>query len=158
MIQEAYAEAATRYDEYCNEKKVLLIRLVAISDPAKTGSNSPAPHQSSSEKCSTRGDSTKAITSRDFGNHGGRIFGKATTPVDAILLAETKQKITEALDRLKESDREILAMRHFEQMENHEVAESLEISKESAYKRYVRALKRLKSELGELPISFSLNR
>lgn len=158
VIQEAYAEAATRYDDYCSEKKCcsfvwlrfLTLQKLAqihrhhIKVQARSVRREIAPQKQSPP-------ATSAVLAVEF-------LGKATTPVEAVMLAEMKRKITEALERLKDSDREILAMRHFEQMENHEVAETLEISKESAYKRYVRALKRLKTELGELPSSFSLTR
>jgi RNA polymerase sigma-70 factor (ECF subfamily) len=44
-------------------------------------------------------------------------------------------------------DREVLALRHFEELANNEVAQVLGISKEAASKRHVRALKRLKEIL-----------
>lgn len=158
VIQEAYAEAASRYDEYCSERKCgsfVWLRFLTLQKLAQIHR-----HHVNVQARSVRREinpqkhappASSAILAAEF-------LGKAETPVEALMLAEMKRKISEALDRLKESDREILAMRHFEQMENHEVAETLDISKESAYKRYVRALKRLKSELGELPTSLSLNR
>ena len=45
-------------------------------------------------------------------------------------------------------DREILALRHFEELTNAETAEELEISVQAASKRYVRALTRLQKVLG----------
>jgi len=41
-------------------------------------------------------------------------------------------------------DREVLALRHFEELSNDEVAQFLKISKEAASKRHLRALRRLK--------------
>jgi RNA polymerase sigma-70 factor (ECF subfamily) len=48
-------------------------------------------------------------------------------------------------------DREILALRHFEQLTNAEVAETLEMNESTASSRYLRALKRLKDELSQYP-------
>jgi RNA polymerase sigma-70 factor (ECF subfamily) len=48
-------------------------------------------------------------------------------------------------------DREILALRHFEQLSNGEVAETLGLNESTASTRYLRALKRLKDELSQLP-------
>jgi RNA polymerase sigma-70 factor (ECF subfamily) len=47
-------------------------------------------------------------------------------------------------------DREVLALRHFEEMANHEVAAHLGIEQKAASIRYVRALRRLKNILSEL--------
>ena len=44
-------------------------------------------------------------------------------------------------------DREILALRHFEQLSNAEAAQALSLSPSTASKRYVRALERLKEIL-----------
>ena len=51
---------------------------------------------------------------------------------------------------MREVDREVLAMRHFEQLTNAEVARILEISEPSAHARYVGAARRLQSMLSEL--------
>ena len=48
-------------------------------------------------------------------------------------------------------DREVLALRHFEELGNREVAEVLGIQEKAASIRYVRALKRLKAVLAQVP-------
>jgi RNA polymerase sigma-70 factor (ECF subfamily) len=48
-------------------------------------------------------------------------------------------------------DREILTLRHFEELNNNETAQVLGISKTAASNRYIRALKRLKDALAGLP-------
>ena len=52
---------------------------------------------------------------------------------------------------MESTDREVLALRHFEQLTNGEAAQSLGIQERAAAKRYVRALKRLKDLLAEMP-------
>ena len=47
-------------------------------------------------------------------------------------------------------DREVLALRHFEQLSNVEVARLLRVREAAASKRYVRALERLRTLLGPL--------
>jgi RNA polymerase sigma-70 factor, ECF subfamily len=56
-------------------------------------------------------------------------------------------RLREALDGMDEVDREVLALRHFEELGNNEVADILGIQKTAASNRYVRALKRLKQLL-----------
>ncbi len=52
---------------------------------------------------------------------------------------------------MNETDREVLAMRHFEQLSNQEVAEMLGLSSTAASNRYVRAM----IKLGEIMKSVS---
>jgi len=64
--------------------------------------------------------------------------------------AEIK-RLRAALDEMDPTDREVLALRHFEQLTNGEAALVLGIQERAAAKRYVRALKRLKDLLASLP-------
>ena len=48
-------------------------------------------------------------------------------------------------------DREIIALRHFEELSNVQIAEVLLISKTAASNRYIRAMARLKTILDQLP-------
>ena len=52
---------------------------------------------------------------------------------------------------MSELDREVIALRHFEELSNIETAEVLGIETSAASKRYLRALKRLKEILEESP-------
>ena len=78
-----------------------------------------------------------------------QLLGKHTSPTHAAVRAERMLRIQEALDALEQIDREVLSLRHFEQMSLAETALSLQIGESAAAKRYVRALKRLKSVLAE---------
>jgi len=77
--------------------------------------------------------------------------GHLTSPSRALARLETRTRLQEALDRMDPIDREVIALRHFEELGNNEVAEVLGIKKQSASSRYVRALKRLKEILAQMP-------
>jgi RNA polymerase sigma-70 factor, ECF subfamily len=77
----------------------------------------------------------------------GRFLDQKTTPTQAVLRAEMKAILEEALERMGPMDREILALRHFEQLANAEVARVLGIEEDAASKRYLRALRRLRGLL-----------
>ena len=79
------------------------------------------------------------------------LLGKHTSPTQAALRAERLLRVQEALNTLDPIDREVLALRHFEQLSRTETAEVLGISQEAAAKRYFRALKRLQNVLSALP-------
>jgi RNA polymerase sigma-70 factor (ECF subfamily) len=79
------------------------------------------------------------------------LAGEQTSPSLAAIRGETMTQLEAALDRLDPIDREVLALRHFEELSNNEVAALLGIQKAAASKRYVRALERLKGALAEIP-------
>ena len=73
------------------------------------------------------------------------------TPAAANIRRELERRFLAALDDLNDDDREIIVMRHFEHLGNSEVAEALELSPAAAGMRYLRALRRLRTILGEPP-------
>jgi RNA polymerase sigma-70 factor (ECF subfamily) len=79
------------------------------------------------------------------------LSGHATGPRTAAARAEVKAQLQSALASMEAIDREVLALRHFEQLSNDEAAQVLGIQERAAAKRYVRALKRLKELLAEMP-------
>jgi RNA polymerase sigma-70 factor (ECF subfamily) len=79
------------------------------------------------------------------------LLGKHTSPTQAALRAERLLRVQEALNSLDPLDREVLALRHFEQLNRAETAEVLGITQDAGAKRYFRALKRLKEVLSAMP-------
>ena len=77
----------------------------------------------------------------------GPFLGDLTSPSQAAIRSEVQDRLQAALSEMDPLDREVLALRHFEELSNNEVAQVLGISKDAASKRHVRALKRLKEIL-----------
>ncbi len=75
------------------------------------------------------------------------LTGNLTSPSQAALRAEREARVLEALHALDPVDREVLALRHFDELGNNDVAELLGIQKAAASHRYVRALGRLREAL-----------
>ena len=73
------------------------------------------------------------------------------SPSQMAMQDELAMQIEEALESMDEIDREILALRHFEELRNCEVAEVLGLKEAAASNRYVRALSRLRDVLEEMP-------
>ena len=80
-----------------------------------------------------------------------QLLGKLTTPSQAAIKAETRLYVQEALNAMDPLDRAVLALKHFEQLSTSEIAEVLGLSKAGAGSRYLRALKRLKDVLSQIP-------
>jgi len=85
-----------------------------------------------------------------------QLLGHVTRPSEAAIRAEVKIRLQEALNSMDSLDREVLALRHFEQLTTAEAAQVLGIKEKAAGKRYLRALKRLKDILTSMPGSFEL--
>lgn len=71
------------------------------------------------------------------------------TPGAEALHRELASRFQAALAQLDEADREIVLMRHQEQLGNTEAAEILGLTPAAAGMRYLRALRRLRAALGE---------
>jgi RNA polymerase sigma-70 factor, ECF subfamily len=80
-----------------------------------------------------------------------QLIGQITRPSEAAVRAEVKVRLQEALNSMEPLDREILALRHFEQLTINEAARVLDIKEKAAGKRYLRAIKRLKDILTSMP-------
>jgi RNA polymerase sigma-70 factor, ECF subfamily len=79
------------------------------------------------------------------------LLGRLTSPTRAAQRAEIKIRLQEVLNGMDPIDREVLTLRHFEELSNSETAQVLGIGKTAACNRYLRALKRLKEILAEMP-------
>jgi RNA polymerase sigma-70 factor, ECF subfamily len=73
------------------------------------------------------------------------------TPSQLAMRAELIAQIEAALEGMDEIDREIIALRHFEELRNVEVAEVLGLKEAAASNRYMRALAKLRTVLEQLP-------
>jgi RNA polymerase sigma-70 factor (ECF subfamily) len=80
-----------------------------------------------------------------------QLLGRLTTPSQAAVRAEMQIRLQEALNSLDPLDREVLTLRHFEELSNSETAQVLGLQKAAASNRYIRALKRLKDILASTP-------
>jgi RNA polymerase sigma-70 factor (ECF subfamily) len=80
-----------------------------------------------------------------------QLLGKLTTASHAAMRAELKIRVQEALNGMDPPDREVLILRHFEELSNAETAQVLGIKPSAAVNRYVRALRRLKDVFQGMP-------
>lgn len=148
VIQEAYLEAAQRLSEYVEKPEVPFFVWLRFLTHQKMlqfqqrhlGVQARDPRVEMSLQ-KTYGPATSAAIA-------AHLIGRDDTPALAAVKAELRIQLEEGLDELDELDREVLALRHFEQSKNAEVATILGISEKAASKRYFRALGRLKKIMG----------
>ena len=87
-----------------------------------------------------------------------QLLGGAASGTQTAKRAEMQIRLQEALNGMEPLDREILALRHFEELSNDEAAAVLRIEKAAASYHYIRALKRLKEILNSMPGFFDAAR
>jgi RNA polymerase sigma-70 factor (ECF subfamily) len=154
VLQEAFLEIHKRFGEYLEEKKdrlalYLWLRLVTgqkLTDIHRH--HLGAKMRDANQEVSLYRGALPQATSVSLAAH---LLGRMTSATQAAIRAEHKLLLQEALNSMDPLDREVLVLRHFEQLSNDETALSLGIKKSAASQRYVRALKRLKDILTSIP-------
>ena len=79
------------------------------------------------------------------------LLGRLTSPTLAARRAETQLQLQELINAMDPLDREVLALRHFEELSNGEAALVLGLTRTAASNRYMRALQRLRVALAGVP-------
>jgi RNA polymerase sigma-70 factor (ECF subfamily) len=152
VLQEAYLELARRLPDYVRQPNVsffLWLRMV-------TGQRLLQIHRrhlgtamrDAGRELTLYSGALPEATSMSLAAH---LLGRLTTASQAAVRVELQLQLQEVLNSMEPMDREVLALRHFEELTNNEVAETLGISKATASKRYVQALRRLRKVLSQIP-------
>jgi RNA polymerase sigma-70 factor, ECF subfamily len=152
VIQDAFMDVAQRLEEYLKDPRVplfLWLRLIVgerltILHRHHLGAKK---RDAGLEVSLYRG----ALPAASSAALAAQLLGRHTSPTQAAVRAERLFRIQEALNSLEPLDREVLSLRHFEHLSRSETAQALGIEESAAAKRYIRALKRLKDALADLP-------
>jgi RNA polymerase sigma-70 factor (ECF subfamily) len=88
-----------------------------------------------------------ALSDRSSVELAGQLLDQELTPASAAIRHELQRKMEQALGTLGDEDREVILMRHAEQLSNQEVADTLGLSEAAASMRYLRAIRRLRATL-----------
>jgi len=157
VVQESYLEAVKRIPHYLANPAVSVFVWIR-SITGQTLINVHRRHLKAKRRDAGRevrrspGAAPQA-TSVSLAAH---LVGQQTSPSHAAMRAEALAGIEQALEQMDEMDREVLVLRHFEELTNQETAETLGLQKSAASNRYIRALKRLREILVDTPgLSFS---
>ena len=152
VVQEAYVNAITRLDEYLrnpNYPLFLWLRLIVGERLLKLHRHHLGTQmRDAGLEVSLYHGALPAASSAAL---AAQLLGKHTSPTQAAVRAERMLRLQEALNTLSPIDREVLSLRHFEELTLAETALALGIEESAAAKRYVRALKRLKAILATMP-------
>jgi RNA polymerase sigma-70 factor (ECF subfamily) len=152
VLQEAHLEVARRLGEYVQQPSLpfyLWLRHLTGLKLAEVHRRHLGTQMRDADREVTlhRGGLPEA----DSASLAAQLLGKLTTPSQAAIKAETRIYVQEALNSMDPLDREVLALKHFEQLSTSEIAQVLGLSKAGAGSRYLRAIKRLRLTLSRMP-------
>jgi RNA polymerase sigma-70 factor (ECF subfamily) len=152
VLQDGFLDLAKRVESYLNDPRLpvfLWLRLVvsdrlAIVHRRHLGTRM----RDAAQEVSLYRDPMPQASSAALAS---MLLGRLTTPSNAAIRAEQILQVQEAVNSLEPLDREVVALRHFEQLSRAETATVLGISEEAGAKRYIRALKKLKTIMAAMP-------
>lgn len=151
VLQETYVEALERFDGYVTKPTMPFFlwlrfltaqRLVTFHRQHLGFQARDADREVSLLDGAVPGASSAVLAAE--------LVGAQSTPSHVAMRAERQRQLQEALERMDAMDREVLVLRHFEQLTNTEVAQVLQLKESAASRRYSRALWRLTEILSEV--------
>ncbi|QDT65601.1 ECF RNA polymerase sigma factor SigW [Calycomorphotria hydatis] len=152
ILQESWMNSAQRIDSFPKESSLssfvwfrLIVNQTLIDVHRRHLS---AQKRSAAKERSTTSGWSASSTTFSLSSH---LLGHQTSPSEAAIREENAKMIDATLKDMSDVDREVLALRHFEELTNRETAEVLGMTEQAASVRYVRALKRLQQQLNSLP-------
>jgi RNA polymerase sigma-70 factor, ECF subfamily len=152
VIQESFIDAARRLPEYVKNPTLpffmWLRRLTGQRLMEQHRRHLGAQARDASREISLYHGTFPEATTADL---AANLMGEFSTPSQAVIRLEQTKRLQDALESLEPIDREILVLRHFEQLSNGEASDVLNLDKSTASKRYIRAMVRLKDVLTSMP-------
>jgi RNA polymerase sigma-70 factor (ECF subfamily) len=152
VVQEAYVEIVRRVPEYrANPTMPVFLWLRWITGQKLLSLHRKrlgAQMRNAGQEVSLHGGALPPASSVSI---AAMLLGKLTSPTRAARRAELQVRLQDVLNSMDPTDREVLTLRHFEELGNGETAQVLGISKSAASSRYIRALMRLKKALEGVP-------
>jgi RNA polymerase sigma-70 factor (ECF subfamily) len=152
VLQEAYLDVARRFPEYAASPTTpFYLWLRALTGQRLIDLHRRhlgAQMRAAGQEVSLHRGALPAASSVSLAQ---QLLGGLTSPTQAAVRAEMQVRLQEAINGMGPIDREVVVLRHFEELSNAECAEVLGIETSAASKRYLRAIRRLKAILDAVP-------
>ncbi len=148
VLQETYMDLSERLPRFARDRSIpffLWLRLVLGERLARVHRH----HLGTSMRDAGREVSIHrgAMPQASSESLAAQLLGRLTSVSRAVARAEIRLKLQQCLDAMDPIDREVIVLRHFEELRNDEVAQLVGLSVSAASKRYLRALLKLKGAL-----------
>lgn len=150
IIQDAFVEAANRLSEYTARSDMpihLWVRFLTVQQLLITHRK----HLHTQARDAGREVRLQSPADTNISSECLviELMAAGPSPSGEVEEAERAAKLLEALEGMEPIDREVLTLRHFEQLSNIETAKVLDIQPGTASVRYFRALERLREILSD---------
>lgn len=148
IVQDVLIEANRRLQDYL-QNPVLSFRLWIRQIARDRIIDAHRRHRVSAKRSVDREQSLAAPRGYDQSSAqlGALLSDQNLTPEAAALQQEMARRVESAILQLEPRDNEIIVMRHYEHLNNQEIAQALELTEPAASMRYLRAVRRLKAIL-----------
>jgi RNA polymerase sigma-70 factor (ECF subfamily) len=146
IVQEVLLEASRRLADYLRDPAMpfhLWLRHIALDHII----DAHRRHRQAQRRTVDREQPIAASLDQSSREVFAAFIDRELTPATAAIRHEMEKRFQEVLATLDEADREIILMRHFEQLSNQEVAAGLGLTEPAASMRYLRAVRKLRSLL-----------
>jgi RNA polymerase sigma-70 factor (ECF subfamily) len=150
ILQETWVTASKRLADYLREPTVSLfiwLRQLALQTLIDIHRRELCHRRDAGREIHLASDSPPGDTSLSIAHF---LADQITSPSQHLIRAEDIEQLQQALNSMPEIDREVLALRHFEQLTNLQTAEVLGLTSTAASNRYIRAAARLTEILQKL--------
>lgn len=150
VLQDTYIAAAKRLTHFSQQTKMsaflwlrLLVKqqLVDIHRQHLKAEKRDARKEMGLQPYQSSGQTSMALAVQ--------LAGSITAASEVVAQAETIALLESSLNEMDETDREVIALRHFEELTNIETASVLNLQPSAASKRYLRAMSRLSKLMSE---------
>jgi len=151
ILQETYIAAAKRLAHFSKQTEMsafLWLRLLAKQQLVDIHrQHLKAEKRDARKEMGLRPQAASAQTSMAL---AVQLAGSITAASEVVARAETIALLESSLNEMDEIDREVIALRHFEELTNIETASVLNLQPSAASKRYLRAMSRLSQLMSKL--------
>ncbi len=150
VLQDAFIDAARRLPEFADNAMPLFLWLRFLTSQRLQLLHRQhfGPTRNAEREVSLY---SGAVPQADSMSLAQQLLGRLTTPSEGAIRVEMRLRVQDALNAMDPIDREVLALRHFEELTNKETAAVLGLQQAAASNRYVRALGRLKDIMSTIP-------
>ena len=150
VLQETWVVASRRLPDFLQNPAVSLfvwLRQLAMQTLVDIHRRELCHRRDAGREIQLSGQSPPGDTSLSIAHF---LADQMTSPSQQLIREEDVEQLQQALNSMPEIDREVLALRHFEQLTNLQTAEVLQLTPTAASNRYVRAAARLTEILQKL--------
>ena len=150
VLQEAFLDLAKKLPEFGGKKMPFFVWLRLVTKERMLAIH--REHMGTKKRDVRR----EFVQANHYGNAtsislAAHFLAQYTSVAGRAIRAEQKVRLEALLEQMTDSDREIIALRIFEGLTNGETSQVLGLTKQTASKRFLAAISRLREELKDLP-------